>query len=175
LAPKPNKKTILVVDDEPNVRSYLQAILEDGGFEVVTANDGGEALEKMRADLPDLVSLDLVMPKKSGNKLLYEMKKDKTLSKVPVIVVTAHAKDELGSRDLSDILDNSMLSGPGTYMEKPVNANTYLSSVHRALDMPAPVVSDDEIDLKQELRRRIDAADPNTLKRALEALSQEKK
>ncbi|MFH1862805.1 MAG: response regulator, partial [bacterium] len=59
-------KCILVVDDEPDVRSYLKAALQDAGFRVITANDGYEALEKIKAELPDLISLDLIMPRHSG-------------------------------------------------------------------------------------------------------------
>lgn len=55
-------KYVLVVDDESDVRSYLRSALEDAGFLVQTASDGLEALEAIRHDAPDLISLDLVMP-----------------------------------------------------------------------------------------------------------------
>jgi DNA-binding response OmpR family regulator len=60
------EKTVLVVDDEPNVRDYLAQILRDAGFQVQTAGDGGEALEMIRREPPDFISLDLVMPRKRG-------------------------------------------------------------------------------------------------------------
>ena len=104
-------KTVLVVDDEPNVRDYLAQILRDAGFNVVTASDGAAALEIIQKERPDFISLDLVMPKKSGHKLLYELRKDKELSRIPVLIVTAHAQDELGQNDLQDILENSVVSG----------------------------------------------------------------
>ena len=59
-------KTILVVDDEADIRNFLKIALVEAGFKVVTANDGFEALEAVKAQKPDLISLDLVMPKKSG-------------------------------------------------------------------------------------------------------------
>ena len=93
-------KTIMVVDDEPNVRTFLSTVLDDAGFNVVTANDGVEAMEKIRQSPPDLISLDLMMPRKSGHKLLYELKKDSKLSRIPVLIVTAHAHDEFGKSDL---------------------------------------------------------------------------
>ena len=58
-------KTILVVDDEPDVRQYLKAILEDAGFNVITAEDGQAALDIIKTQTPDFISLDLMMPKKS--------------------------------------------------------------------------------------------------------------
>ena len=60
----PVEKTVLVVDDEEGLRLYLQTALEDAGFTVTTAADGLEALERVQAQPPDAISLDLVMPKK---------------------------------------------------------------------------------------------------------------
>ena len=59
---RPEDKTILVVDDEPDVRGYLKMILEDAGFRVLTAGDGVEALELIREDRPDFISLDQDQP-----------------------------------------------------------------------------------------------------------------
>ena len=126
-------KKVLVVDDEPDVREYLKTVLEDAEFNVVTAGDGEEALEVIRRERPDFISLDLIMPKKSGHKLLYELKKDKELSRIPVLIVTAHARDEMGKDSLDDILSNSVMSGPGTYLEKPINPLSYVRSIQRAL------------------------------------------
>ena len=107
-------KTVLVVDDEPNVRKYLQTILEDAEFKVLTAADGEEALAIIREQRPDFISLDLIMPRKSGHKVLFELKRDPALSKIPVLLVTAHAQTELGKGDLQDLLDQRVMSGPGT-------------------------------------------------------------
>ena len=133
--PRARDKTVLVVDDEPNVREYLAQILRDADFNVVTASDGIEALEIIREEPPDFISLDLVMPGKSGHKLLYELRKDRILSRIPVLIVTAHAQDELGKEDLDDLMDNRVISGPGTYLEKPVRPLDYVRSVQRALGL----------------------------------------
>ena len=163
-------KTILVVDDEPNVRDYLRTVLEDAGFKVVTAGDGQEALEMIRAEPPDFISLDLVMPRKTGHKLLYELKRDKVLARIPVLIVTAHAKDDLGQEDLQDILDNRVMSGPGVYLEKPVNPRTYVRSIKRALGLPEDEPEDDRLELKDELQESMKSASPEALKQALETL-----
>jgi CheY-like chemotaxis protein len=76
------------------------------------------AMEMIRRAPTDFISLDLVMPKKSGHKLLHELRKDRQLSRIPVLIVTAHAQDELGAGDLQDIMDNRVISGPGVYLEK---------------------------------------------------------
>ncbi len=163
-------RTVLVVDDEPDVRDYLSQILTDAGFDVRTAADGSEALEMIRADPPDFVSLDLVMPKKSGHKLLYELRKDRELSRIPVLIVTAHARDELGRGDLEDIVDSRVLSGPGVYLEKPVKPLDYVRCVQRALGIEESPGDEDRVGLQEEVRRRLAGAEPHALRRALEAL-----
>lgn len=163
-------KTVLVVDDEPNVRYYLVSLLEDAGFRVMSAGDGVEALEMIRERRPDFISLDLVMPRKSGHKLLYELRKDKELSRIPVMIVTAHARDELGRNELSDILENRMISGPGTYLEKPVKPLDYVRSVQRALGIAESTDLAETVEIKNQLLERIRRADPAALQRALNAM-----
>jgi CheY-like chemotaxis protein len=163
-------KTILVVDDEPDVQGYLKMILEDAGFQVRCAGDGEAALEMIRTDPPDFISLDLVMPRKSGHKLLCELRRDDKLSRIPFLIVTAHAKDDLGKKDLQDLLEDKMISGPGTYLEKPVNPNSYVRAIQRALGLEESPQVEEKLDLKEELQESIQKADPDALKRALEAL-----
>lgn len=163
-------RTVLVVDDEPNVREYLADILRDAGFNVITACDGGEALAIIQERRPDFISLDLVMPKKSGHKLLYELRRDKELSRIPVIVVTAHAQDELGQNDLQDIMENRVISGPGTYLEKPVKPLDYVRCVQRALGIEETEDNGDRVSLQEELKQHLSKAEPHALRRALEAI-----
>ncbi len=163
-------KTILVVDDEPDVREYLKTVLEDAEFKVVTAADGVEALEMIHREKPDFISLDLIMPRKSGHKLLYELKKDKDLSRIPVLIVTAHARDELGKDNLEDLLSNRVMSGPGTYLEKPVNPLSYVRSVQRALGIEESEETEDKLSLRDELQQELQGAGADALRQALEAL-----
>lgn len=165
-----NGKRILVVDDEPNVRDFLRSVLEDAGFEVLTAEDGEQALDLITADPPDLISLDLIMPKKTGHKLLFDLKRDSKLSRIPVLVVTAHARDDLGQDSLNDLLEHGVMSGPGTYLEKPVNPLTYVRSIQRALGMEESPSAEDRIRLKEELGEQLKGASQDALQRALEIL-----
>jgi len=163
-------KTVLVVDDEPNVREYLATILMDAGFDVATAGDGVEALEIIKRKMPDFISLDLIMPKKSGHKLLHELRRNKQWSRIPVLIVTAHAQDELGKGDLQDLLSSRVMSGPGTYLEKPVNPLTYVRSIQRALGIEETEETADKIVLKEQLQESLQSASPEALRKALEAL-----
>ncbi|OGK08140.1 MAG: hypothetical protein A2Y63_02445 [Candidatus Riflebacteria bacterium RBG_13_59_9] len=167
---KAEDKTILVVDDEPNVREYLRTVLEDARFKVVTAADGKEALEVIQRERPDFISLDLIMPKKSGHKLLYELKKDKDLSRIPVLIVTAHAQDELGKGSLEDLLRNGVMSGPSTYLEKPINPLSYVRSIQRALGIEESKETEDKLSLKEKLQQELQGATSDALRQALEAL-----
>jgi CheY-like chemotaxis protein len=160
-------KRVLVVDDEADVRDYLRSALEDAGFVVETAVDGLEALEKVRRRPPDLISLDLVMPRHSGVKFYHELQKERSLSKIPVLIVTGHARDDLGKA----VFEEMMMSGPGVYLEKPVQPHTYVAAVRRLLGMegelaPAPGPED----LRHELSRALSGADRDALQRALDAL-----
>jgi CheY-like chemotaxis protein len=163
-------KTVLVVDDEPDVRNYLASILKDARFNVLTAADGEEALAIARRERPDFISLDLVMPRKSGQKVLYELRKDKALSRIPVLIVTAHAHDEMGKADMDDLLADKVISGPGVYLEKPVKPADYVRCVQRALGIEETPDAESRTSLKDEIQQEISQADPSALRRALAAL-----
>ncbi len=170
---QPQDKTVLVVDDEPNVRVFLQTVLEDAGFNVVTAADGDEALEIIRSNKPDFISTDLVMPKRSGPRLLYELKKDKALSRIPVLIVTAHAKTDMGKSDLEDVMADSVMSGSGVYLEKPVRPAAYVRHVKEALGIEVTEDDVDKMSLKEQLQDRMKNADPEAIRKALEAMGNE--
>jgi CheY-like chemotaxis protein len=165
---EPVDKTVLVVDDEESVRLFFETALSDAGFKVVTAEDGFDALEKVKANAPDAISLDLVMPKKSGAKFLYELRKNKEWAKIPVVLVTAHAKDELGKKDFDDIMSDKAIVGPETYMEKPVKAHNYVNAIKRALRMETDEGQSEQV--KDEIKDLLDGADPAKLAEALKVL-----
>lgn len=80
-------KKILFVEDEPSLQKAISEVLTQEGFEVIAASDGEEGLEKIKQK-PDLVLLDLILPKKDGFQVLKEMKEDKETKDIPVIVLT---------------------------------------------------------------------------------------
>ncbi|MBC8204853.1 MAG: response regulator [FCB group bacterium] len=167
----PSEKKILVVDDESDVRRFLSMALEDAGFNVVAASDGFEALEKVKESVPDLISLDLVMPKRSGAKFYHDLQQNKQWSKIPIIIVTGHARDELGKTDMEELT----MSGPGIYLEKPVKPDNYVAAVRKMLGMPTEEVEPDFSSVQNELKELIDEADPEVLQKLMNALKQAKK
>ncbi len=166
-------RTVLVVDDERHVRHYLKMVLEDAGFAVLTASDGVEGLEMVRAHRPDFVSVDLAMPRKTGRHMLLEMKRDPELSRIPVVIVTAHARDALGSKELKELRGAGYLATPNGYLEKPVAASRFLEVVHAALGSEWTDGDTALEQLRLALHSRIADAGPEALRRALEVLSEE--
>ena len=98
-------KTILIVDDEPNIRGFLRLVLEDEGYTVETATDGCEALTKPRTRLPDVILLDLIMPVLDGIGFMRACRQNPAWGRVPVLVMSAGdalARDE--TLDPHDVL-----------------------------------------------------------------------
>ena len=115
-----SEKRILVVDDEPDVRNFLATCIEDAGFDVETAVDGVDALDKIKARKPDLMTLDMVMPRHSGITLMRKLRQKKEWADIPVIVITAHAQDEFGSEDVQKFDAFAARHRPKYVLEKPI-------------------------------------------------------
>jgi len=88
-----DKKKILLVDDEEDVLRTVGFRLQSSGYEVITASDGMEGLEKAHSEKPDLVILDLMLPKMDGYKVCAFLKKDTRYRNIPIIMFTAKAGD----------------------------------------------------------------------------------
>ena len=157
-----SEKKILVVDDEPDVREFLASCIEDAGFIVNTAFDGQDALEKIEAEMPDLITLDLHMPRKSGIKVIRALRESDTYSNLPIIVVTAHAKDEFGTDDIKEF--NAFTSGlrPRYTMEKPVTPAVLVKSICDILDV-TPEEAQESSSEREKLIDLIKASDEQTL------------
>jgi CheY-like chemotaxis protein len=126
-------KKILVIDDEPDMVTFLCTLLEDNGYETVTAVDGEEGLAKVKSDRPDLVSLDLLMPNKTGIKMFREMRKDDDTKDIPVVMVTGFGKDDVPSMDFKEWIQKRAIRPPEAYIEKPVNKDVLLAAIKKAI------------------------------------------
>jgi CheY-like chemotaxis protein len=155
-----------VVDDEPDVRNILAACIQDAGFQVVTAEDGADALEKLQADPPDLMTLDMVMPRVSGINLTRQIRSMDAFTRLPVIVITAHAHDEMGSDDIKNF--NAFASGmrPRHTMEKPITPEKLVNAISDILEVEdAQSPSSDNEQDRMEVIRMIGKTDAGTLKK----------
>jgi CheY-like chemotaxis protein len=175
---KEEKKIVLVVDDEPDVVFFLKTVLEDNGFQVVTAFNGSEAAEKMSRQKPDLISLDLVMPGISGIRFFHELRKNKEWSTIPVLFVSGHADETIDGSNLRETLRDRTLSGPATYLEKPVNAHTYIRTVRSIMGLETTGAEPREErtpNLQQQAESLLSGANSQTLRKIIEMLQNGKK
>ena len=123
------KKTILVVDDEPDAIDYLTTVLEDHGYATIPAKDGVEALDYLDANHPDLVTLDITMPEKSGVSVYRRLREDDRLKDVPVVIVTGISDDF--ERFIST---RKQVPPPDGYVHKPVDHDDLMAVVDRLME-----------------------------------------
>ncbi len=129
---------ILVVDDDRQIVRLVQAYLQQAGFSVMTAYDGEEALHFIRRERPDLVVLDLMLPKREGSEVTRIVRADETLSSIPILMLTARAEDT------DKILGLEL--GADDYLTKPFNPPEVVARVRAILRRaggtlkPAPII-----------------------------------
>lgn len=126
------KPTILVADDDPDVLDSLAMILESGGYQVTTARDGEEALDKVKGVKPNLFLLDLLMPRKDGFAVLKNLQFDETWApyrKDMFVVVLTSVREEFARRRY--YLETALELGVDDFLEKPVSPDKLLESLGR--------------------------------------------
>lgn len=114
---------VLVCDDERHIVRLIQVNLERQGYQVVTAFDGKEGLEKIRAEKPNIVVLDVMMPYMDGFEVLKNLRRDKETEDLPVIMLTARAQDK-------DVFEGYHY-GADMYLTKPFNPMELVAFVKR--------------------------------------------
>ncbi len=127
-----DKKRILVVDDEPDFAGIVQQNLEKEGFEVEVAYDGEEGLEKVKANPPDAIVLDVMMPGKDGYQVCSELKADEQFADIPIILLTAVASHVTSTRYSHA---DGMSTEADDYLAKPASAEQITESIKGLLDM----------------------------------------
>ena len=115
------KKKILVVDDSRTALFMVTTILRKERYELVTASDGEQALEVAAAELPDLILMDVIMPRKTGFEACRELKRREDTKAIPVILVTTRGEGEN--------VEAGFQSGCNDYVTKPINAQELLTKV----------------------------------------------
>lgn len=133
-------KRILVIDDEPSITIYLCAVLEDHGYRVESATDGAEGLALAREAPPDLICLDIMMPKRSGVALYRDVRADERLRGVPVVFVSAYtqAHNTLSPdhpRFFQELIGDDDTPPPQAFVEKPIEVESFVRTIEGALDM----------------------------------------
>ena len=145
-------KQVLIVDDDTNTVKYLSVVLSEHGYDPVAAYDGSEGLEKIQQAKPDLIVLDVMMPKKSGFTLFKQLKKDEQYKEIPILMLTGVAgvledleshKDETFEKpydSLREALKKKIremrqegLIRPEMFIDKPVDPDFFISRVKQLI------------------------------------------
>ncbi|MCC6607289.1 MAG: response regulator [Anaerolineae bacterium] len=125
------KHSILLVDDDPNLRDMLRAMLEMGGFAVIEAEDGLDALEKLEEITPDVLVLDVMMPNLDGVSLCKQLRNDAEFVSLPIIMLSGKTQHRA--------VEEGMAAGANLYLCKPITVDELIRSVRELLPAPSPL------------------------------------
>lgn len=133
------QKHVLIVEDEPDFAALLRSILMKAGYTVATAYDCEDAFSQVRKARPDLITLDVQMPRKSGAFFYRKLKADEEFRGIPVVVVTGLTRDD---REMENVirtfLEPESIPHPEAYVEKPVDEPSFLRTIEEALSASTP-------------------------------------
>jgi DNA-binding response OmpR family regulator len=127
------KKKILLVDDSNTVLMMEKMILSKGGFDIVLAHDGVEAVEKAKSDNPDVILLDVMMPRLDGLSACAAIRAEAATAHIPIIMVTTRGEEAN--------IEKAFTNGCTDYVTKPINGLELLTKLQNILDMSAQVAS----------------------------------
>ena len=119
-------KKVLIADDEQNIVISLEFLMKREGYQVEVANDGEEAVRRIRASRPDLVLLDVMMPKKSGFEVCQEIRSDPEMAGIRILMLTAKGRD-------TDVAKGLAL-GADAYMTEPFSTRELVDKVRSLLE-----------------------------------------
>ncbi len=127
-------KKILIVDDDPDVRLFSQAVLEENGYTPVVAKNGEEGEALIRQEAPDMILLDVLMPRESGIRLYRNMKTHKKYKNIPIIILSGIAeKSFLRSQKVLTEFGGDPVPDPEAYLEKPVDGEELANTIKKIL------------------------------------------
>ena len=125
MADEPKKSKILIVDDEPIIVKVVQSRLTAAGYDVIAAFDGQEGLDKARAENPDLIILDIMLPKMDGYRVCSILKLDDHYKKIPIVMFSARVQSEDKEKGLA--------AGADAYLTKPFDPKALMETIQKLL------------------------------------------
>ena len=145
-------RQVLIVDDDQNTVKYLSVVLSEHGYDPVSAYDGSQGLQKVEQAKPDLIVLDVMMPKKSGFVLFKQLRKDERYKDIPIIMLTgvsgileemeSHQEEafekpydslrESLKRKIQEIREEGLIR-PEMFLDKPVEADAFIARVQQLI------------------------------------------
>jgi len=122
-------KKILIIDDEPDVNTYLEAVLKSNGYETFSISDVENAMDRVKEIHPKLICLDIMMPKETGISFYSKLRKDKDFCKTPVIIISGVVESE--KFNIHSFISDKSIPAPECYMEKPINVKKFIKKVEQ--------------------------------------------
>ena len=130
-------RKILIIDDELDVAFYLKTLLEDHDYEAATAHDADNGFKAALESSPDLICLDIMMPKKSGITLYKELKEDDTLKAIPVVIISGvESAYSFKGPTFRRLISDPKIPEPLAFFEKPVNVPALMKFLANMFDSP---------------------------------------
>ncbi len=127
-------KKVLVVDDDPDVRLFSVTVLEENGYTPLEASNGEEGLKVIKKEKPELIILDVLMPRQSGIRLYRELKTDRSFKDIPIIILSGIAKKTfLRSQKALTEFGGKEVPEPKVYLEKPVEPEVLAAEIKKIL------------------------------------------
>ena len=127
-------KKVLVVDDDPDVVSFVMTVLDENQYMPLVAKDGVEGLEMIEKNPPDLVILDVLMPRGSGIRLYHKLKTMEKYRRIPIIMFTGISLNSfLKSQKVLDEFKGEVVPEPDIYLEKPVDPEELAAAVKKKI------------------------------------------
>jgi CheY-like chemotaxis protein len=124
---------IMIIDDEPDIRDYLMAALEDNGYETCTITDNEPVLEAIQTRKPDLIILDIMMPVRSGVSIYKELRSTHRLKKIPIAIISGMLLENDFKTDFEKLVNDNNIPIPEGFIEKPVKLPVFMKLIHELL------------------------------------------
>ena len=127
-------KKVLNVEDDADIRTFVTTVLEENGYTPIMAVDGAEGMEKVKKERPDLIILDILMPRESGIKMYHELKLDPSLKDIPIVMLSGVSKRTfLRSQAALTEFGDETVPEPQAYLEKPVEPEDLAETLKKIL------------------------------------------
>ena len=128
------RKKILIIDDEKDIRMYLSTLLGDNGYDTIEAASCNQGIRLAQQERPDLITLDLMMPKRTGARFYWMLRKDKDIMDIPVIIVSGLGPEEQPRIDLDQFVKKQNLPPPNGFIEKPIDKEKILGTIRESFN-----------------------------------------
>lgn len=128
------KKKIMIIDDEPDILIYLMTILEDSGYTTCTVEENDKIVDEILKEKPDLIIIDIMMPKRSGISIYKELRSTEACIDIPIAFISGMAPEkDFIKKDFRELVNDREIAPPDGYIEKPVQVDALIDLVKQLI------------------------------------------